>query len=450
MIRLTPKDVFPILRQHMLVDGYDDMVVDLQRSQGCYIHDSLHKRNFLDLFGFFATVPVGHNHPKMHDAEFKEKILSVSLMKPSNSDFYTTEMAEFVEVFSNHAIPESLPYLFLVSGGALAVENALKAAFDWKVRKNFQKGMKQERGAQVIHFKEAFHGRSGYTLSLTNTEETKIKYFPKFKWPRITNPKITFPLAGANLEGVLALEQQAVQEIKQAIHDNPDDVAALIIEPIQGEGGDNHFRTEFFRQLRTLADENEILLIFDEVQTGVGLTGKMWCYQHFGVEPDMLTFGKKAQVCGFLCSKRIDEVENNVFHESSRINSTWGGNLVDMVRCRKYLEIIVTEKLIDNARTVGEYFVAQLQQLPDESDGRVSGVRGRGLMIAFDLPTTELRNEYLRVLYSNGVIALSSGQRSVRFRPALTLNTRLVDEAITILRQSLQQVLNSQTELVSI
>lgn len=442
MLKLTPEDVFPTLNKHMLVDGYSEIVVDLQKSEGNYIYDSLSGRKYLDMFSYFATAPIGHNHPAMHDLEFKEKILSVAIMKPSNSDFYSTEMAEFVQTFSKYAIPEHLPYLFLVSGGALAVENALKAAFDWKVRRNFQKGIKEEKGSQVIHFKEAFHGRSGYTLSLTNTDKRKTKYFPKFNWPRITNPKILFPFNEVNLDKVVALENQAIDEIKAAIHECSDDIAAMIIEPIQGEGGDNHFRKEFFQKLRTVADESDILLIFDEVQTGIGLTGKMWCYEHFGVNPDMLVFGKKTQVCGFLCSKRIDEVDDNVFHESGRLNSTWGGNLVDMVRFRKYLEIIVTDKLIENTCKVGEYFLTELLQLEDEFDTIVSRVRGRGFMSAFDLPNSEIRNQFLSKTYENGLIALPSGERSIRFRPSLNLPGELVDETLRILRESLADVLN--------
>ena len=442
MLKLTPEDVFPTLNKHMLVDGYSEIVVDLQKSEGNYIYDSLSGRKYLDMFSYFATAPIGHNHPAMHDLEFKEKILSVAIMKPSNSDFYSTEMAEFVQTFSKYAIPEHLPYLFLVSGGALAVENALKAAFDWKVRRNFQKGIKEEKGSQVIHFKEAFHGRSGYTLSLTNTDKRKTKYFPKFNWPRITNPKILFPFNEVNLDKVVALENQAIDEIKAAIHECSDDIAAMIIEPIQGEGGDNHFRKEFFQKLRTVADESDILLIFDEVQTGIGLTGKMWCYEHFGVNPDMLVFGKKTQVCGFLCSKRIDEVDDNVFHESGRLNSTWGGNLVDMVRFRKYLEIIVTDKLIENTCNVGEYFSTELLQLEDGFDNIVSRVRGRGFMIAFDLPNSEIRNQFLSKTYENGLIALPSGERSIRFRPSLNLPGELVDETLGILRESLADVLN--------
>lgn len=441
MLKLTPKDVVPVLKKHMLVDGFDELVLDLQKSRGNYIYDALNERRYLDLFGFFATSPIGHNHPALQTSEFREKLMSVAVMKPSNSDFYTTEMAEFVQTFSEHAVPGSLPYMFFISGGALAVENALKAAFDWKVRKNFEKGYREEKGAQILHFKQAFHGRSGYTLSLTNTADPrKTKYFPKFNWPRVTNPRLTFPLNDTNLEKVAVLERQALGEIKDAIQQNPDDIAAIIIEPIQGEGGDNHFRKEFLQALRDIADENDILLIFDEVQTGIGLTGKMWCFEHFDVTPDLLAFGKKTQVCGFLASKRLDEVESNVFHEASRINSTWGGNLVDMVRFSKYLDVIATENLVANAERVGDYFLSELQKLPDEFEGKITNVRGRGLMVAFDLPDGEHRSRFLAQAFANGMIALGCGERSVRFRPALNLTQETVDEAMGLTRQSLQHV----------
>jgi L-lysine 6-transaminase len=164
--------------------------------------------------------------------------------KPSNSDIYTVEMAKFVDTLSRIAVPEYFKHLFFVEGGTLAVENGLKAAFDWKVKKNFKKGYKEERGYQVIHFREAFHGRSGYTMSLTNTDPVKTKYYPKFNWPRIINPKIKFPPEN-NLEEIIRLENQAVDEIKTAISNNKDDIAVMIIEPVQGEGGDNFFRKSF-------------------------------------------------------------------------------------------------------------------------------------------------------------------------------------------------------------
>jgi L-lysine 6-transaminase len=330
--------------------------------------------------------------------------------------------------------------MFFVSGGSLAVENALKAAFDWKVRKNLTRNIAPEKGTKVLHFREAFHGRSGYTLSLTNTDEVKIKYFPKFDWPRIINPKIVFPITAPSHERTVAAERQAIAEIKSAIRDNPDDIAALIIEPIQGEGGDNHFRKEFLVELRTLADENDFMLIFDEVQTGIGLTGRMWCFQAFDVVPDMLVFGKKMQVCGFLCSDRINEVEDNVFSESSRLNSTWGGNLVDMVRAKHYLRIIAEEGLVAQVKERGEYFLGRLLELEYEFSTTMRGSRGRGFMLAFDLPDREARTKLLQVLYENNVIALGCGPRSVRFRPALTFSMEDIDQALSMLRTSLEQI----------
>jgi L-lysine 6-transaminase len=433
MQRFEAQNVLTILSKHMLVDGFD-IIVDLGKSQGSYLVDARDGRKYLDFFTFFATLPIGLNHPGLLTPDFKEKLLRAALNKPSNSDFYTIEMAEFVDTFARIAMPESLPHLFLISGGALAVENALKTAFDWKVRLNFEKGYSQERGSQVIHFQQAFHGRSGYTLSLTNTADPrKTKYFPKFNWPRVINPKITFPLNEENIKKVQQAEQMSLQQIKRAIQDNLDDIAAIIIEPIQGEGGDNHFRPEFFHELRTIADENDIVLIFDEVQSGMGVTGKMWAYQHHGIEPDIVAFGKKAQVCGIMAGKKIDLVENNVFVESSRINSTWGANLVDMVRCQRYLEIIEEENLVENAAKVGGYFQDQLHEIQQKYPALISSVRGRGLFIAFDLPAEYLRDQFMREARKNNMLVLKCGERSIRFRPPLNITTAIVDEAIGLI-----------------
>jgi len=441
MAKVKPEEVLDVLRRYMLVDGFD-IVLDLKNSHGRHLVDARNGRHFLDFFGFYATNPLGFNHPKMLDPDFKEKLLRVSIQKPSNSDFYTVEMAEFVATFFELALPDYFKHIFLIDGGALAVENALKAAFDWKIRKNFQKGYKEERGRQVIHFKEAFHGRTGYTLSLTNTADPrKTKYFTKFKWPRVLNPKITFPLNEENLEKVKKAEQESLRQIKQAIHDNPDDIAAIIIEPIQGEGGDNHFRAEFFKELRAIADENDIMLIFDEVQTGVGITGRWWAHEHFGVPPDIMAFGKKTQVCGIVTTSRIDEVENNVFVEGSRINSTWGGNLTDMVRAQRYLEIIAEDNLVENARVVGEHLLGRLHELEREFEGRVTNARGRGLFAAFDLPSSEIRERVFKKAFDRNLLILKSGERSLRFRPPLTITRAEVDEGIAILRQCLRDVL---------
>jgi len=357
-------------------------------------------------------------------------------------------MAEFVDTFGRLAATPELHKLFFISGGALAVENALKAAFDWKIRKNIEKGVNRAdapegelRGTKIIHFASAFHGRTGYTLSLTNTfDPRKIQFFPKFDWPRVDTPAAAFPLEGANLDDTVRREQQSLAQIAEAIEANPDDVAAILIEPIQAEGGDNHFRPEFLQALRRVADENDMLLIFDEVQSGMGLTGTMWAYQQMGMAPDILAFGKKAQICGIMASDRLDEIKDNVFRVSSRINSTWGGNLVDMVRCQRYLEIMDDENLLDNARDMGARFLKGLETVDEAATGRITNIRGRGLMCAFDLPTTEMRGGFLSKLSTNGMMALPCGRSTVRFRPPLNVSAAEVDEALTLLEKTAKEI----------
>ncbi len=436
---IAPQEVHSTLSRHMLVDGFD-LVVDLERSHGSRLFDSREGKTYIDLFGCFATSAVGFNHPRMQEPEFLEALNAAAQFKLSNSDLYTTHMADFVEAFSR-TVPDSLRHhMFFIEGGALAVENCLKTAFDWKRRKNLAAG-RPEAGSQVIHFRHAFHGRSGYTMSLTNTDPTKTDYYPKFDWPRVHTPALSFPLTDEVLSRVAADEAQAVAEIEAAVAQHGHDIAALILEPIQGEGGDNHFRAEFLQQLRRLADEHEFLLIFDEVQTGFGTSGKWWCFEHFDVEPDAFAFGKKTQVCGICVSRRVDDVDN-VFKVSSRINSTWGGNIVDMVRCRRFVEIIEEEGLLANATQVGAQLIDGLQAIADGSGGWVNNVRGRGVFVAFDLPDGEARGKVLGTMLDLGVLGLASGAHAIRFRPALNLNSedaaealRLVDQAITTARQ---------------
>ncbi len=435
---IRPSEVHATLNRHMLADGFD-LVIDLQKSHGSYIYDSRANKTLLDFFTFFASGAIGMNHPKMTTPEFLEKLGRAAVHKPSNSDAYTVEMAEFVETFAQIAQPSYLPHAFFIEGGALGNENALKAAFDWKVRKNFAKGYTHEVGTQVIHFKHAFHGRTGYTLSLTNSEPVKIQYFPKFNWPRIHNPVLTFPLTESRLEQVKKEEKIAIEQIKKAIVENKDDIAALIIEPIQAEGGDKHFRKEFFEELRTICDENEIMLIFDEVQVGVGITGKMWAHEYF-VKPDMMTFGKKLHVCGFVSSTRIDEITENVFHIPSRLNSTFGGNLIDMVRATRILEIIEEEQLVENARMVGDYLRKKLYELENEFSLLINNARGLGLLCAIDLDTKMNRDLIKEKAIEKGLMLIGCSDRTIRFRPPLNLSKSEVDEGIDIIRRCLQEM----------
>ena len=436
---ISPQNVRSIISKHLIADGYD-LVLDLKKSKGAYLHDSSRGVDYLDFFTFFASNPLGMNHERLAgDPEFVAKLGQVAINKPSNSDIYTEEMAEFIETFSRVGIPDYLPYAFFVAGGAVAVANALKVAFDWKVQKNFRKGYRNEKGHKALHLDKAFHGRTGYTLSLTNTEQNKIKYFPKFDWPRIHNPAIQFPLNEVNTKKVALEEEQAIQQARQYFETFKDDIACIVLEPIQGEGGDNHFRLEFHQALRNLADEFEALFIYDEVQTGVGLTGKFWAHEHY-VRPDIIAFGKKAQVCGILASKRVDDIETNCFHVSSRINSTWGGNLVDMVRFQRILEVIEEDNLIDHVHETGKYLLEKITRLADEEE-YITNARGKGLFCAIDFPDTHSRDAVRKECMKNHLMILGCGTRSIRFRPPLTIQKEQIDDAIEILKKSYKDAL---------
>lgn len=446
MSHITAQNVHETLRKHMLVDGFD-LVFDTQKSQGSRLVDAKSGRTYLDFFSFFASSPVGANHPRMLTGEFREGLIQAATNNPSNSDVYTTIMADFVDTYSRVGIPKYLPHLFLVSGGALAVENALKTAFDWKVRKSHPKGFTSEaaeekyvNGMKIIYFQEAFHGRSGYTMTMTNTfYRHKIQYFPKFNWIKAPNPKINFPLDAASTADVKARESASLDFIRNHIRQFESEIAALIIEPVQAEGGDNHFRPEFHQALRQLCHEHDILLIHDEVQTGVGLTGSFWAHQRIGVQPDIMAFGKKMQVCGILAGPRIDEVKDHVFQKAGRINSTWGGNLADMYRSTWYLRIIEEEELVANAHVQGEYLQSQLRAMQSESD-LISGTRGMGLMCAFDLPTYEMRDRMIEKAKDHGLLILKCGERAIRLRPALNVTRAEIDEAVDLMRKSLMNI----------
>ena len=432
------KEVRQLLGKNILADGFEP-ILDLDKSHDSWIVDKRDGSKYLDMFSMYASGCIGYNHPKI--LENKDLLTKVSLFKPTLSDIYTTEYADFMKVFSETAIPEYLKNTFFIEGGALAVENALKVAFDWKVRKNLKNGIK-DKGYKVLHFKEAFHGRTGYTLSLTNTDPIKTKFFPKFDWPRIDNPHLSFPITDDIINDVIIKEKKALAQINQAVTNNPNDIAALIIEPIQGEGGDNHFRQEFFKELKSLSIKHDFLLIYDEVQTGIGITGKMWAHEHFeGCQPDIISFGKKTQVCGILVGNRINEVEKNVFKRSSRINSTFGGSLTDMVRFKIILETIKEFNLLENAKTNGQYLLKEITKLEEQFPAFVINSRGLGLFCSFDLPSSNERDELVQETYKNKLMILGCGIKSIRFRPHLTVTKVEIDFAIDVIKKSINNIL---------
>jgi L-lysine 6-transaminase len=428
---VAPRQVLATLERHILVDGFK-LIFDVEQSRGSHFVDAATGRQFIDLYGFYASQPIGYNHPHFSRAEVQADLLRAAKVKVANADVYTPQYATFVETFAHVIAHPQLPRYFFIEGGALAVENAVKAAMDWKVRKNIAAGH-GERGTEIIHFKHAFHGRSGYTMSLTNTDPKKVAYFAKFPWPRISTPMLNFALPETErLADVITKEKIAEQELRTVLAAKAVDIAAIIIEPVQGEGGDNHFRPEFLQLLRQLADENDVLLIFDEVQSGMGITGKRWACEHYGVTPDLIAFGKKSQVCGVMAGPRLDEVPENCFRQPSRISSTWGGNFTDYVRSTHYLRIYEQEHLVDNARIQGEKFLHGLKELA-RGNFLVTAPRGKGLMLAFDLPSAALRDAFWRGCYELDLLVIRSGERSIRLRPVLDVKDAIIEQSLQIM-----------------
>jgi L-lysine 6-transaminase len=435
---VPPHQVIAELEKHLLVDGLK-LVIDLERSRGSRLVDAVTGREIIDLYSFYASQPIGYNHPHFSKPDVQADLLAAARIKVANSDVYSMQLATFVGAFAGVMGLPPLERYFFIEGGALAVENALKAAMDWKVRKNIDAG-RGERGTEILHFEGAFHGRTGYTMSLTNTDPHKVDYFARFNWPRVSAPFIDFSLpAPRRTEDVLAKETRSEIALRGILAERAADIAAVIIEPIQGEGGDRHFRAEWFHTLRRLCDEFDVLLIYDEVQSGMGITGKKWCCEHSGVLPDLLAFGKKAQVCGVMAGPRLDEVKENVFRVPGRINSTWGGNFTDYVRSTHYLRVIEEENLIENARVQGEYFLKELEKLAARCPV-ISAVRGRGLMIAFDLGSCEMRDAFWRSAYKRGLLVVRCGERSIRLRPVLDIRPEVIDEAIRLMEGECRQI----------
>ena len=434
------------INKYMIPDRFKNIFIDPSKCSGQYLWDAKNSRKILDLSGFFGSSPVRFGHPELRPEKFPNPEFN-----PSNSDFYTPGLYVFLKRFSRLFMKSSqFRHSFFVSGGSLGVENALKAAFDWKLKMNKKLGISPSltpEDLQIVHFSGAFHGRSGYALSLTNTTPEKTEGFPKFTWPRFDFPEVKYPGSGNSRA---LLEPVVMAEMNSYFNRNSDRIAAIIIEPIQGEGGDRYMSPGFWKFLHDLANGFNVLLIADEVQTGCFTTGTPWAWQGFSekisgfqekipgfagnLSPDLVVFGKKFQNSGVIAGSRLDLVEDNVFRIPSRINSTFGGNYQDFLRGAQYLKIIEQEKLWDNCRKMGKYIISELKDIKG-----ITNVRGQGLMIAFDMPNRMERDMLISKLLDNGIIVLPSGSLSIRIRPKLDIEKHVIDYFSAILNLIIKQ-----------
>ncbi len=427
IIRRNFSTTNPLSNKKFLFDSFPT-VWNVKKSHDSFLYSNYNEK-FLDFHGGFGSNPIGWNHPKLLK-HFKDNIdTHIFINKLANCDFYTQEYIDFINKFKNQVIPETYPYCFFIDGGALSVENALKIAMDWKCQKN---GDKNEK-LSIAHFQKAFHGRSGYTMSLTNTEQHKVKNFTKFNWPRF----LSSPKMGLSDENQKVYDDFAIDEIEKYMKDNKKQVAGMIIEPVQCEGGDRHFTKYFLQNLQRICNQNDILFIVDEVQTGFYTTGKPWCFQHYDLEPDLVSFGKKTQQCGVFGGKRLSELESHCFNTSGRLGSTWGGNHIDMIRSSKIIDIIKEDNLENNAIERGNQWLNNMKMI---KSNEIDNIRNIGLLMSFDMKTTEIRNKFLDILKKNKLLCLGAGDKTIRMRPNLAVSSEEIKECINKIKISLQEI----------
>ncbi|WP_437622631.1 aminotransferase class III-fold pyridoxal phosphate-dependent enzyme [Sorangium sp. So ce1151] len=413
---------------------------DARKSLGNYMVD-VDGNVLLDVYGHIAAVPIGYNHPDLLAAWRSGRFDWCAGYRSALGVAPAPEWVDLVEKTLMRVAPKGHSHVFTFTTGAEAVENALKAAFIRLARRrrggaqpsdgdlaacmlNQQPGV---NALKVISFEGGFHGRSMGALSATRSKPIHKLDIPAFDWPVVPFPALQFPEA-EHAEQNRAAEARSLEAVEAALDAHPDEIAALIVEPIQGEGGDRHASPAFFQALRRLTAERGVALIIDEVQTCGGGTGALWAHEAWDLPepPDMVTFSKKMQLGGFYCREELAPVE------PLRVFNTWLGDPLRGAQLEVILEVIERDRLLENTRATGERLVAGLEDLCRRYPGVLSGARGTGTFAAVDFPHAARRDAALTALRNRGLEVGGSGDRTLRFRPALVFGARHVAEALDL------------------
>lgn len=376
--------------------------VDFEKSSGSYVYDNNSGKAYLDFFGMYASLPLGYNHEIFKDSRFREEVYRCSHTKVTNCEFVSNETEEFDKVFSEYCGKGMFTNFHYCSTGALAVEASIKASLHYK----------KYESLNILSFKNSFHGVNSYGGFITDrfySSKPRLQGLPE-----IFSTKCDYDL------------QQV--ESHMANEDNP--VTCVMVEPIQCTAGDIHHEAEFFRGIRQLCDKYDVPLIFDEIQIGFGATGKLWYFEHLDIVPDMVLFGKKAQVSGLMTVERF----NGIFDKEhvNRLEVTWNSDTLDMIRSKYIVEAFKKYDILGNVVQRGHEIKDRLSRIHS-----ISGLRTKGLIIGFDLKDTKTRDEFMRVLRNKGMICNSTGKKSIRLRPNLNLSRidailgcKLIEEAL--------------------
>lgn len=426
-----------------------NMLADYTKSFGNYIVDP-DGNTLLDVYAQIASIPVGYNNPALVKAAQSPEMVNAIINRPALGNFPSHDWAEILETGILKVAPKGLNQVFTAMAGSDANETAYKAAFMWRRQKErggpaiefteeeMETAMNnQSPGASqlsILSFKTGFHGRLFGSLSTTRSKPIHKLDIPAFDWPQATFPQLKYPLE-EHVEENAKAESDALAEVEKLIKTWHLPPAAVIVEPIQSEGGDNHASPAFFRGLRELTKKHDVLLIVDEVQTGVGATGKFWAHDHWDLPtpPDMVTFSKKAQTAGYYFGN--PELRPN---KPYRQFNTWMGDPARAILFRAIIEEIERNNLVEETAKVGDYLYGKIEELAKKYPQDFQNLRGKGqgTFIAFDNPK---RDQFLVKAKKFGVNIGGSGANAVRLRPMLIFEKSHAD----ILLEAMEKIVTS-------
>jgi len=410
---------------------------DFEKSSGNFLVDA-DGNVLLDLFQQISSMPLGYNHPSHVEICKSKEAQSAILNRPALGSFPPMKLNELLDESVMQVKPEGCGNVATMACGTCANENAFKVAF-FKYMKNLRGGVEMPTAdseesltvmdnkapgspnLSILSFDRGFHGRSLGALSCTSTNPVHKMDVPSFKWPKAPFPQLRYPLKDFLRENE-AEESRCLEEAESIIEEwkSKSPVAAMLIEPIQAEGGDRHASDDYFRKLRNIAKKHDVVFIVDEVQTGVAITGKWWAHEHWKLDtpPEIVTFAKKMSTGGLYYS---DDMKWN---DAYRIYNTWMGDPIRLYILKETVRVIKEENLVDRCAKVGDQLLKGLEEFASLYPGIVENARGRGLMCSFDVVGNGKRDLLRSKMLNKGVMIGGCGGSSIRFRPTVMLESK--------------------------